>query len=384
MINSDINRIYTHQIFWSGYSLINKVLGVLLAATLIFNGVFNHLMGEIYSEGLALLVTLLFLLFRVNLKINIRRSVWPVIIVVCGVLFYNFITVAVDGLLYRILFFYQYIFFSLILLLPGKREVENNLIVKILIIFSCVSSIYALAQRLGFDTLLPLENDIRATGLSRSSLNLSGVLLLMFALSFTILFNDFKKWLVMIIIFIGILSAGGRGSIVGAILLACIGLFAVRINIKNIIYIALFTGLPLILFNDWLFRSFSAFDFVNDQSNIDRLGSYGEFLNEFNFFGGGIGTTSPALSRFGPATGFESFALNTLYELGIPFAILLSMGFLIYFYDLEKPVKKNIFFLGIALAPIFFGQQMLGTPSVFSCMALVYYFVVCKIHKVSF
>lgn len=364
--------------------MINKVLSVLLAVTLIFNGVFNHLIGEIYSEGLALLVTLLFLLFRMNLKINIRSSAWPFLIVIYVFLFYNFITVAVDGLLYRILFFYQYIFFSLILLLAGKREVDNNLIVRVLIIFSCVSSIYALAQRLGFDMLLPLENDIRATGLSRSSLNLSGVLLLMFALSFIILFNDFKKWLIMLIIFIGILSAGGRGSIVGAILLACIGFFASRINIKNIIYIAFFVGLPLIFFNDWLFRAFSAFDFVNDQSNIDRLGSYGDFLNEFNFFGGGIGTTSPALSRFGLATGFESFALNTLYELGIPFAILLAMVFLIYFYYLEKPVKKNIFFLGIALAPILLGQQMLGTPSVFCCMVLVYYFVVCKIHKVSF
>lgn len=364
--------------------MINTVFGVLLAAILIFNGVFNHIFGEIYSEGLALLITLLFLLFRMNYNFNMRISVLPVLIVVCLVLFYNFATVAIDGLLHRLLFFYQLVFFSLILLLSGKREVENNLIVKILIIFSCVSSIYALAQRLGFDTSLPLENDIRATGLSRSSLNLSGILLLMFALSFTILFNDFKKWLVMMIIFIGILSAGGRGSIVGAILLACIGLFSVRINIKNIIYIAFFAGLPLILFNDWLFRSFSAFDFVNNQSNIDRLASYGEFLNEFNFFGGGIGTTSPALSRFGLATGFESFALNTLYELGIPFAILLFMGFLIHFYVLEKPVKKNIFFLVIVLSPVFLGQQMFGTPSVFSCMALVYYFVVCNIRKVSF
>jgi len=363
--------------------LINKLFGVLLAAILIFNGVFNHFIGEIYSEGLALLVTLLFFAFRINLKINIRRSVWPILIFVCIVLFYNFINVVVDGLLYRFLFFYQYIFFSLILLLPGKRELEDNLIVRVLIIFSCVSSIYALAQRLGFDTLIPLENDIRATGLSRSSLNLSGILLLMFSLSFIILLNDFKKWLIMIIIFIGILSAGGRGSIVGAILLACIGFFAGRINIKNIIYITFFVGLPLIFFNDWLFRAFSAFDFVNDQSNIDRLGSYGEFLNEFNFFGGGIGTTSPALSRFGAATGFESFALNMFYELGIPFAILLSIGFLIYFYNLEKSVKKNIFCLGIALAPIFLGQQMLGTPSVFCCMILVYYFVFCKINKVS-
>lgn len=384
MMTSDIEKVYRYKIFGRGYVLINKVLGVLLAAVLIFNGVSNQLMGEIFAEGTALLVTFLFLLFRVNFKVSIRKSVWPIFIIICGVLVYNFITIAYDGLSYRILFFYQYVFFLLILLLPNEREVENNFIVKILIIFSCVSSIYALAQRLGFETLLPLENEIRATGLSRSSLNLSGFLLLMFTLSFIVLLNDFKKWLIMIVIFIGILSAGGRGAIVGAILLVCLGALTVGSNIKNIIYSALFVGLPLILFNDWLFRAFSAFDFVNDQSNIDRLGSYAEFLNEFNFFGGGIGTTSPALSRFGLSTGFESFALNTLYELGIPFAILLAMGLFIYLSDLKKPIKKNIFFLGIAITPIFFGQQMLGTPSVFCCMVLVYYFVVCKIHKVSF
>jgi hypothetical protein len=367
-----------------GFTFTNHLFSALFAATLIFNGIFNYLIGEIYSEGFALVSTLLFLLFHLNFKNNIRRSVWPVLIVVSVVLIFNLITVTVDGLLYRIIFFYQYVFLFLILFLTAKREVNTSSLIKILIIFSCISSIFAFAQRLGFDTLLPLENDIRATGLSRSSLNLSGILLLMFTLSFIVLLNDFKKWLIMLIIFIGLLSAGGRGAIVGAILLCCTALFTGRFNFKNITYITFLVVFLLTLFSDLLFRAFSAFDFVNDQSNIDRLGSYSDFLIEFNFFGGGIGTTSPALSRFGPATGFESFALNTLYELGIPFATLIFASFIIYFYDLEKQLKKNLFFFGIALGPIFFGQQMLGTPSVFCCMVLVYYFVVCKIHKVNF
>lgn len=89
--------------------MINKVLGVLLATVLIFNGVSNQLMGEIFAEGTALLVTFLFLLFRVNFKVSIRKSVWPIFIIICGILIYNFITIAYDGLSYRILFFYQYV-----------------------------------------------------------------------------------------------------------------------------------------------------------------------------------------------------------------------------------------------------------------------------------
>jgi hypothetical protein len=365
------------------YTFANKVFNILIVTALIFNGIFNYFFGEFVSEGLALLTTLFFLFSRLNFKVSIQRFIRPFIFVICSILIYNFIDIVENRVAYRILFFYQYILFVLILLLSVENDSENDFIVKIIVIFSCVSSIYALAQRLDFNTLLPLESATRATGLSRSSLNLSGCLLLIFSLSFIILCNNLKKWLVMTIIFIGILSAGGRGAIVGALVLLSLGTFAHWRNIKNKKYAALFIALFVSLFHNWLLRAHSAFDFFNDPSNIDRLNSYARFLDEFRFYGGGIGTSSPAVSRFGPATGFESFALNTIYELGIPFVILISMSFIFYFHSLKKPIKKNLFIFGAAISPIFFGQQMLGTPSIFCIMILVYYFIGCQNRKVS-
>jgi hypothetical protein len=366
------------------YTCASKILSVLVAAALIFNGILNYLFGEFFSEGLALLATYLFLFSRLNFEFRIQRSVRPFLFVICTILFYNLIDITEHEMAYRFLFFYPYIFFSLIPLLAAGDDSENNFLIRILVIFSCLSSMYALAQRLGLNTLLPLESATRATGLSRSSLNLSGCLLLMFALSFFILSNNLKKWLALIIIFIGILSAGGRGAIVGAIVLTVLGTFAFWSNIKNIIYVASFTSLSVLLFNDWLFRAFSAFNFANDQSNIQRLSSYAKFLEEFQFLGRGIGTASPAVSRFGPATGFESFALNTIYELGIPFVILISISFIFYFHNLKNSVKKDLIFFGAAISPIFFGQQILGTPSVFCCMVLVCYFIAYRTCKVGF
>ena len=365
------------------YAFIKIFSGLLLATLLIFNGIFNLLMGEIFSEGMVIFVTILFLMLHLKLSSSIRRSAWPIFMAILGIISYNCVIIAFDGLFYRFLFFYQY-FLLLLIIVLSSHEVENSYIVKIIIIFSCISSLFALSQRLGFEILLPLESEIRATGLSRSSLNLSGLLLLIFTLVNIIYVNDIKKWLILSIIFIGILSAGGRGAIVSAVLVVLLSNFATGASFKTVVYVVCFLYLYILIFGDWFTRAFSTFDFVKDQSNIDRLGSYAEFLDQFSFFGEGIGTTSPALSRFGPTTGFESFALNTIYELGVPFLILLIIGFIFYFKNLKSQVRKNLFLFGISIAPIFFGQQMLGTPSVFCCLCLVYYLIVCNIHKVSF
>jgi hypothetical protein len=88
----------------------------------------------------------------------------------------------------------------------------------------------------------------------------------------------------------------------------------------------------------------STFNFISESSNLQRMHSYLNFLQEFKFWGGGIGSTSPAVGRFGNFTGFESFILNTIYELGALFGlgiILISYFLIKKFYILLLNHTRN-------------------------------------------
>ena len=123
------------------------------------------------------------------------------------------------------------------------------------------------------------------------------------------------------------------------------------------------------------YKAFSAFDFSDDQSNLDRLDSYSQFFQQFEFLGGGVGSTSPAAMRFTDATGFESSFLNTIYELGVGFSIIFGLAILGWLTGLPKLVRNKIYILSAAIFPMLIGQQLYGIPSAFASLIICLYVI---------
>jgi hypothetical protein len=362
------------QIINCRISRIEKLGCILLAFFVVTNGICNYLLGEIISEALALGATLIF--FATKMRFNLLQKLFIPALVLFFYISINIIIVILSNEWARLLFLYPFFFFLALLLIPAYNKnynTDNSFFIKTFIVFACISSLYALTQRYGVMTILPLENEIRATGLSRSSLNLTGCLLAIFGVGIFSIKDSYKKLAVLSIVFFGILSAGGRGGIVSALIMLILVYFKKMKNVNILIGILILSCLIFLLAYDWFLRSFSAFNFVSDQSNIDRLNSYLKFISEFDFIGKGVGTTSPAAQRFIDATGFESSMLNMIYEIGVPFGVLMIFTGFTWFKYLYGRSKKLIFMFLLALLPVIAGQQLFGIPSAFCALMLALY-----------
>ena len=355
-------------------SRIEKIGYILLAFLVVTNGICNYLFGEFISEGLALGATLIFFITKIRFNL-LRHLIVPALAVIL-IIVISLIMIIYSNEWARALFLYPYFFFLALLLIPAYKQkycTDNSFLITTFIVFAFISSCYALAQRYGIMTILPLENEIRATGLSRSSLNLTGCLLAIFGMGVFSIKDSYKKLAILSIVFLGILAAGGRGGIIASLILLSLAYFK---KIKNISFLILLIllGCVIYLFSaDWFLRSFGAFNFVSDQSNIDRANSYLIFFDKFEFLGKGVGTTSPAAQRFLEATGFESSMLNAAYETGIPFVILMILAGFIWYRNLYGRSKKLIFMFFLSLLPVLAGQQLFGIPSAFCILMITVY-----------
>jgi hypothetical protein len=362
------------QIINSKIGGVEKLGCILLAFLVVTNGIPNYLFGEIISEALALGATLIF--FATKMRINLLKKLFIPALVLFLFISINIIMVIYSDEWARLLFLYPYFFFLALLLIPAYSEnygPDNSFLITTFIIFACISSIYAILQRYGIEIILPFENAIRATGLSRSSLNLTGCLLAIFGMGIFSIKDSYKKLAVLSIVFLGILAAGGRGGIVSAVILLILVYFK-KLKSVNLLIGCLILSCLIFLFSyDWFLRSFSAFNFVSDQSNIDRLNSYLKFFSEFDFMGRGVGTTSPAAQRFIEVTGFESSVLNMIYEVGVLFGVLMIFASFTWFKYLYGRSKKLIFMFLLGLLPVIAGQQLFGIPSAFCALILALY-----------
>jgi hypothetical protein len=250
---------------------------------------------------------------------------------------------------------------------------DNRFLITTFVVFALISSGYALAQRYGIDTILPLENEIRATGLSRSSLNLTGCLLAIFGMGLFSIKDSFKKFALLSTVFFGILAAGGRGGVISSLIFLILVYYKKLTNIKILVAILLVIFVSTLLLANSFLRAFGALNFISDQSNLDRMESYRGFFDEFEFMGRGVGTTSPAAGRFIKATGFESSMLNATYELGIPFIILMTLAGLIWYKCLYSQAQKLIYLFFLGLLPVLAGQQLYGIPSAFCALIMAIY-----------
>ena len=354
---------------------VDRMTLLVLGAVVIFNGVTNYIFGEIIAEGYALGVSLLYLTFRVKLKTSYVFQVLSLF----AFIIISLINISMAENPIRLIFLYPYVFFILLLFLPIYREnsgLNANFLASVLILFACVSSGHAVLQRLGFPIVLQLETELRATGLSRSSLNLTGCLFSALAIVVLTMKESIKKYLSIGLIFCGLIAAGGRGGIICAVTLIILFYFISFINNR-------FSALALVIVllaialsaGENSLRAFTAFDFTNDESNLQRLDSYYEFFLLFKFFGEGVGSTSPAALRFVDALGFESLILNTIYELGVGFTLIFATGIVFWLVKMPRRCRSKVYILSISIFPMFVGQQLYGSPSAFCCLILCLYCV---------
>jgi len=351
---------------------------ILLAFLVITNGICNYFLGEIISEGLAIASTCIFFITRLKEFKLLRKLMFPILVLVIYIV-YNFFIIIYLEQYERALFLYTYLLFLALVLVPSysnKITVDNISLINVLFLFACISSAYAIIQRFGVETFFPLEGAVRATGLSRSSLNLTGCLLAVFGTAIFCIRDSIYKLFGLSIIFLGILAAGGRGGIISSMIILAIVYYKKLLNLKYLFIFFLLVCLNLIFFYEWIIRGFSAFNFVSDQSNIDRTVSYLNFINEFQFLGSGVGTTSPSVSRFLKSTGFESSLLNMVYEFGIPFTMLFSVALIDWYKALYYDSKKVVFIFFLSLSPVIIGQQLFGSPSAFCTLILSLYILI--------
>lgn len=356
------------------FLFIDRIMVVALGVVVIFNGITNYIFGEILAEGYALGVALVYLFTKIQI---ITRHVFQINSLMIFIIF-SVSQILLAEVPIRLIFLYPYVFFILILMLPVYSEnprIETAFLAKVVVFFSCMSAAHAILQRLGFPIVLELEGELRATGLSRSSLNLTGCLFSALAVCIFTVKNGPKKFVALALIFSGLVAAGGRGGVICGVILLTLFYLSNRSNKSSILAAVFFLPVFVVVAGENFYRAFTAFDFAEDQSNLDRLNSYLQFFSAFDFFGAGVGTTSPAALRFVDATGFESLILNSIYELGAGFTLLFSVGIVVWFIRLPRRCRSNFYILSVSIAPMLFGQQLYGIPSAFVSLVLCLYCV---------
>lgn len=352
---------------------MQNLIYVLTIVLIFFNGLLESFIGEILSEGIILTISFVYFLVSRNIKI---KYVF-LFVISLFIILDNLVSTAIQGEILRVLFVFPFVFLMFFSLCANEKyTAQIPKISQILIYSACVSSLFAIMQRFGFENLLPLEGVLRATGFSRSSLNLTGILFAAFSLA---LFQNYNKinlqnTVILLVIFSGLIAAGGRGGIISALIIFIIYLFFLfKINIyKKLILLACLVFVCLMA-GEYFLRAFSAFDFQKNVSNLERMEKYLLFNQYFNFWGSGVGTTSPGAGRFmgyNNIVGFESSLLNIIREIGIIKFILISSCIMFYIFNGDKNKRKFLLIFIACSAPLYIGQQIYQIPSAFVCLII--------------
>lgn len=296
-------------------------------------------LNEFLAEGIPLIVGFIFIIFsmRKSVKLNLTLFVYLIYIIYLMLVTLYYIVLENHNFI-KLLFLYQYIPF--IIIISNLKDIKQSLLIKsvsqesykIICIFASISSVIGILQFFNLIDIVPIDIN-RARGLSRSTLNYSSLLFLAFICASQIN-KDKLKILFMILIYIGLLASQGRGGIFAATL------YYLILNVTNLKKIFLGSLVITIIFVAIYFlddtyiayypnvlilrdRLLNGLSMENDLGNSLRVITYSRILEEFNFFGIGVGSTGPAADRFQPGTGYESFTLALVAQGGI-------VGILVY------------------------------------------------------
>jgi len=288
--------------------------------------------------------------------------------------------VAFGGGYGRFFFIYQYIyilsFFYIYNIKIRSSHLYNAInvefLLKVIVVIGAVSSAFAIMQALSTHVWPPIDIN-RARGLSRSTLNYSGLCLIAFQATLISKFNKILKTVFLIIIFLGALSAFGRGVMLGCLasfIVSYILLRESRFPMNILICMVIFLIARQIVSHNadtvlkYTERYSSSFNTQTDAGNIQRIGSMKNFLGEISLFGGGFGSTGPAAGRFNKVTGFESSILNFLYQGGLLTVLFLPFLFLVFVFDLVRKKRLNLLLIIIPQLIVLAVQQVHENPSV--------------------
>ena len=339
---------------------------------------YYFLFGEVLSEGFPLLVGLVYLFIVVRPMCSFTYSNIGKPIVVFSVIYLLWVFVATCVLLFvgggegveRFIFVYQYL--PLLLLFTGlspKRHIDHDAVFVIVAGFCALSAIIGILQVTVLYNFPPLD-EMRARGLSRSTLNYSSLMFLGFVAAKQI--NNIKvSFVLSAVIFGGAFVSLSRGALMSLLFFVLIYTYNRKLGKYFIVLIILFVvwllsssnfGINNYFDNYLLSQRLLDYSFSdNDYGNVDRYNLYLSFFDQFTLLGHGFGSTGPAASRFGDVTGFESYILALIYQSGFGFLFLtLSMLFFIVKHRKEKSV---IAVIASYLVMMLF-QQTFETPVV--------------------
>lgn len=341
---------------------------ILLAfSTYLTQHIFNF--NEMVSEGLPLILGLFY--FALVVKKKFKIEIIPLSIYLTILLIYTQLTISTkNGSYFQYIFLFYYLPVYLFFLYTDKMKNEAESILKIITIMSIISAIVGITQYFNLQTIIPIDLNFRARGLSRSTLNFSSLLFVGYIAADN---TNFKlKNLFKIIIFIGLISSSGRSGILSVVIYEFIkNLKFTKIIILFLIFVVLLYFIFQIKFvssfenlNFTFNKLFNSFNFSDDASNTQRLRSYLLFFDNFELYGAGLGTTGPGAARFtNNPFGFESFLLHTFYHGGIIVLIFFPVILFLVLrnYHILSIKKLSIIISYLAIMTV---HQTFETPSV--------------------
>jgi hypothetical protein len=374
---------------------IKEKLNIILYLVLFFlllSGINAKLFNDFTAEGGAVSSAIIFfLLLLICHKDQFNLDLSNLLLTIAIFIFclMNIILLMSSGEFIRIVFLYQYILILLFFLVVNfKININTRNAVDICLYIGLISVIISIYQRFDPNFIIPPEVPSRAKGLARSSLAFAAVNYSLLHLAF-IYKRNLQRFFYISIFFVGIMAANSRGMIISTLFFATLLLIKNRNKVSHYLskkegilkYIKAFSflimGFYSIFYMSSIQRILSLFN-LRDHSNIERINAYLTFFERFNFFGSGVGSTSPAAKHFFiNSTGFESTILNHLYEQGIFVFTILLLLIAFRISQLEEIIKNKVLFYSLPIMPILLFQQSYSSPSLF-CFALLSFFLIVK------
>lgn len=344
---------------------ISLVYDYIFIGTLFCSGVLANGIGEMQSQIAIFLGGLFFLLFH-TAQCAMRMSQYRIVILfIMTYSTYSILLVVVgEQMLAQLIFLYPYLLMLILFSRRSDFSVEGfRNVEKVIFWFAIMTSFVAALQKYlpqsSISDFVTFRTDSRPFGLSRSTLEFSGFLVIAVSYFVHSHVNITRKYLFFGIAFLGIAVSGSRGAMLGYL----VAIFIMFMKEKKL-FSFLLIGLVCVFIPSIFRRFLTTFDF-DEASNLQRISIYSNFFEDIEIYGAGVGATSPAASRLYPSTGFESSLLNIAYEQGLALFFVFSLVIVISFLSISKHRRNRVLQFLLPIMPLFIFQQNLLIPSVF-------------------
>jgi len=365
-----MNYLVKNILIWR-YTIPISYLFVFLAlSTEITANLFNtRIISELLPAVFLALFLLQFILRYEGRFIDSTHSV--ILFVLLGYIVLYFIFINFEEPL-RIVYLAKYIALTVAFFMVFKtKDQDDRWIVNVLrffvllLTFYSVFSILSILFGVGISSSDHTDYGLLnfAVHIGRGSGGQSGTIsyaaTLVMALPLVVLFRDNKIifFSILTLIILGIVSSGGRAAFISSILYVLVSnssIFPRLKSKKNLIFLIL----PIVFLGSLSDRLFNERIFGADLQRLETYLSFFDIDRGWDIvLGFGIGHTSPGIFHLAgySITGFESYILNTLGELGLVGGTVFGFLILLRIVNLSKR-HKFFFNFFVTQIPIFFLQ----------------------------